>query len=269
MGKGKQGCQGEAIALSREEIHELVSSGQVKEAVAALRGDDIEEVFRWTSRMISGDADALTASRYRHLMASLMFEQDDPRLMDDALWLLRRDLTSRSTPAEFKKLAQAKIEAACPYRPRVKGHGDDIDQVRAVRRAVWSVSLMSSDRFLEGRMLEKAFGEDVYIHDGLYPSDERDLLGWGSSTGIGYAFHPGPLIKAVDEGKVFAMPSGSRFTPGLVSKIEGLLESGEIEDPGGRLHRAHEDFMLIVIASPEDADYPTERSLDFRDWQET
>lgn len=266
MGKGKSGCGQDAMSIGADQIEALVRGGQTQEALEIItqqadqgkaRGDLI--------KLAESEKDPDQASRYRHLLAALNHQSGT-----DAVGELRRDINNPKTSEKFRRLAQKKIDAIVNYRPRIKGDLDDISEIMDARKEARSATLTYQNPETEIGMLNQAFGPDqVYYfpsRGGIYAPD---LIGRGTSTGIGYRFDKGPLLQAVDKGTIFVMHGDAMIDAPMKTALEELISSGTLTRPEDRqTHQAAPGFMIVMLEEAGDGEpiYKTEKTLDFTDW---
>lgn len=267
MGKGKHGCSqpiGEALsdAADKQLIAYYVELGDTQSALDYLLSDQViyQTAYQWMSELIDEAQDAELVSRYRHLQAALLFDRSegDPLLLDRAARVLLADIDDEDTDQSFRDMAELKLDAIRAERHQIRlspdGSTSDHSLLAEARLDQRSVLIETSDPGREVAMLESVFGRSQLLVLPGTPArlDDRELIGYGSSVGIGYIFHPGPLLEAMQQGKVLVVPPGMVFHEDTLFRLTAAAQVGRFLDIDGREHKASLGFMVAGLVRPGD-----------------
>lgn len=288
MGKGKNGCSTSVKAMvdpvSKDNIRLMVEAGESDAVLEAALSDQRSyiTVAQWLGELCDTAKSEDDASRFLHLQAAVYYTmgQENPRMLDKAYEALQRDFDHPDTSESFRRMAERKMETIRAERYQLRfspdqGKNDQSVMMRA-RTDHQPVLLRAQDPGLELAMLRDTFGDDnvIVARETAGPIgyvDDRSLIGFYSSVGIGRAFVTGSLVEAMDDGKVFVLPPHFRPEPDLAFKVESAATVHRLLDEEGREHKAAPGFMAVVMFDDQtdlsSFDSLLEFEQDFSSWK--
>lgn len=142
------------------------------------------------------------------------------------------------------------------YYTRKWGDHSDVLVMRKSREVGQFVFLRSAPGTGKTALTEAAFGDDMYTLIGSGDTEAGDLLGGYVQMPDGtFAWHHGPLVKAVTEGKVFFIDEVGLIDPKVLSIVYGLMDGRKTLDvpanPSlGTLH-VSPGFFIVSATNPK------------------
>lgn len=142
------------------------------------------------------------------------------------------------------------------YYTRKWGEHDDILVMRKAREAGSFVFLRSAPGTGKTALTEAAFGEDMYTLIGTGDTEVADLVGGYVQMPDGtFAWHHGPLVKAITEGKTFFIDEIGLIDPKVLAVVYGLMDGRKTLDvpanPSlGTLH-VQPGFFVVAATNPK------------------
>lgn len=142
------------------------------------------------------------------------------------------------------------------YFTRKWGEHDDILVMRKARETGAFVFLRSAPGTGKTALTEAAYGEDVYTLIGTGDTEVADLVGGYVQMPDGsFAWHHGPLVKAITEGKVFFIDEIGLIDPKVLAVVYGLMDGRKTLDvpanPSlGTLH-VKDGFYVVAATNPK------------------
>lgn len=239
------------------------------------QGGAYEKQREWLQELIKESDRPEVTSRYRHLLAAVEYkrsqELESAEHLDATIKVLEDDANDPQTQTAFREAAWEKIDAIVGYQVRCNDDDEDVLVVQEARRRGQTASIYADDSHTEVAMLREAFGRDdvVYLRANKILTFS-EAIGDSTSTGIGHRFHSGPIIEAMEQGKVLVLDASQPMEARLKRSIQDFLQGAPpmIVDHRGITHIPTDGFMLVFLCqgSAERAAFPCQFNLDFRSW---